>query len=273
LEEKEVKKESKFKRGCLGCLGIIIGIILSLIIFDTVLGLISGTIFMRKEIYGRVYDKETKKPVGYVLISTACLPDLGSVQVLANKEGFYKIKKKLVWSTALRPTEWGFKRIEREGQILVTWFPGYKKYEITTEGRKLLSGRIDIYLERPKTAEEAVEILNTLNREYLEKFGIFPKNFGAEELNKKMKEKRYKTYDELVRNIYVEYELNWIINSDPRWKEHSHFSPDRNFENILKICQQGNVKKYLIDKIPCENLSDKFRDTCIKFKKEYKSDE
>lgn len=263
MQEEGIKEKSNLKKGCLG---IIIGIILFLIICDTILGLISGTIFIRKEVYGKVIDKETNKSIVYALISTACLPDLGSVQVIADKKGFYKIKRKLVWSGALRGTEWGWKKIERNSQVFSCWFPGYKKYETKTQGRELLSGKLDIYLERPKTVEEAVEVLRE-RRGSIENC-VFPKGFSKEEINKEMKEKGYRSYAELVWNVLIETEVNTLLRKEGCGFFASTESKDSSFERIMEICQNEEVRtcKDLIKKIPCEELN-KMKNPCYRFKK------
>jgi len=177
-EEKEGKKKrSKFKKGCLGCLGCLgvgIGIILIVFIFLTIL---TGSTFISPSIYGRVYDKETKKPIKYVLVRVGYgfLPIKGSsgLSTLTNEKGRYFLKRKIFFGWPLKATELLIPELnERESAYFGVWFPGYKKYEIRTGGRKLLKGRLDIYLERPKTAEEAVEGLINNRSEWW--YSFFP---------------------------------------------------------------------------------------------------
>lgn len=169
MDQEEIKEQNKFKKGCLGCL-----VVISCLMLLNIMYYIATFVFIRPEIMGKVIDKDTNKPIKYVLVKYECggahkISDaevlhftLFYENMLTNNEGEFKIKKK--WVTPEVGRFLGDVIIPlvtltmgRTGCDFTCWFPGYKKYEIKTEGRKLISGRKDIYLERPKTAEEAVE--------------------------------------------------------------------------------------------------------------------
>jgi hypothetical protein len=223
IMEEEIKKQNKFKKGCLGYLGaVILVIVLFFISYKIWIYILSrklGTVFIQPRIYGRIYDKDTKKPVGYCLIKfyQYFKPTAGEslsgfdrerelATVISNKDGYYLIEEKFISYSPYGQKAAAFLsdlvEITRDGQILTVWFPGYKKYEIRTEGRKLLSGRIDIYLERPKTAEEAVEII----KYYRDVFDVLDRVFNSPIYSEKERQSRMggvttKQYN-VLRKIY-----------------------------------------------------------------------
>jgi len=168
--EEEIKKKGKFKKGCLGCLGVIVVIILSV---ERFIPLIRGSLYFLPTTYGRVIDKETNKPIRYVLLKTFTTGG-DEVEVLSSEEGEYRFPRRLtgrVWKSG------GFGGIgiieycPGAKTTLIARFPGYKKYEIDMKKNRLFQ-KLDIYLERPKITNEAVRYVGVSGGESLvfEKF-------------------------------------------------------------------------------------------------------
>jgi hypothetical protein len=164
LEEKEVKKESKFKRGCLGCLSwfsVVVGILLLLwFIFIQ-----KQFIFIRYEIHGRIIDRETKKPIENALVVFAWRDKATGWReydaTITDKKGYYRLPKRFIITTG-RMGEWGILEVilaERDGCVLVAWFPGYFRSEKWESGRALIKGKQDFALQKAKTREEVVRSL------------------------------------------------------------------------------------------------------------------
>ena len=230
--EEEIKKKGKFKKGCLGCLGVIVVIILSV---ERFIPLIRGSLYFLPTTYGRVIDKETNKPIRYVLLKTFTTGG-DEVRVLSSEEGEYRFPRRLtgrVWKSG------GFGGIgiieycPGAKTTLIARFPGYKKYEIDMKKNRI-SQKIDIYLERPKTAEEAVEGLIS----YYDKF--------PSEVYELYKETSFK-------------EAINIINKYPKteWADKAYG------------CIWGPLSEW---KINCENLkSEKIRKECFEQKKKWES--
>jgi hypothetical protein len=156
-EEKEVKKESKFKRGCLGCLtwfSVVVGILLLLwFIFIE-----RHFIFIRHEIQGRIIDNETKKPIENALVVFAWRSSGSGWReydaTITDKNGYYKLPKRFVLSYAKEGNiEFiGPPFIEmRDGCVLVAWFPGYFRSEKWESGKALIKGKQDFALQKAKT--------------------------------------------------------------------------------------------------------------------------
>lgn len=160
MNQEEIKKQSKFKKGCLGCLS------LFLIVFGTLFLLWfilveRHFIFIRYEIYGRITDKETKRPIENALVVFGWRAEVGGWQeydaTITDEKGIYKLPKKLVVNfDATQRYDFYNKR---DGCVLVSWFPGYFRDEKWESGNKLIKGRQDFSLQRAKTREEVVRSL------------------------------------------------------------------------------------------------------------------
>jgi hypothetical protein len=186
-EKKQERIKSEFEekyRGCLITIVVIIGSIFLLwFIFVE-----RNFIFIRPKIYGKIIDKETKKPIENALVVFAWRSSGSGWReydaTITDKKGYYKLPTRLVLSYPKHgPGEWAvpFSLFieERSGCVLVSWFPGYFRSEkhkggkvvkfdtsypqgqkeIIVEGKKLISGRQDFELQRAKTREEVVASL------------------------------------------------------------------------------------------------------------------
>lgn len=217
-------------------------------------------IVTRARLEGMVVDKETKKPISYALLKTWWMPyakfgpekndygrfhAIGYKVLVTDKDGKFVIPEERLkaesgskcWSSE------GFcGRIRAQGiagKFIEVWFPGYKKKELRAEWEKQFPAHLTLEMEKPKTAEDAVNILYN----GIDDLPIFKQNFPQE---------KAKYLYSLYRTQCSSFGQQLI---------------DKSPEYIDKLFIIGC---YDIKKIKCENIkTQSFRERCETYKREY----